>query len=575
MAVIEIAKIRVRRGQETVTGLPTLDSGEFGWAIDTQNLYIGNGSLAEGAPLVGNTRVLTSHDLNLFNLPTSTAYSYLQDDAGQHRNSGVTIWTDPGGNDLIIRQMKDKLNDFTTIYDFGGVSDGIDADNINGEALQNAIDQLWLNGDKSSTTGAARSRVALRIPAGLYLINRTIYLPPYTTLIGEGQQKTILRLTQPNMSLLQSCDITSSPGAYVLYRDGATALTKNVTNINLIGLTIEYAPALGGNNGGAVQSTLPLVRLDGVSDSQVLDCRFNGYCAAGDPTHTLADYNFSALELRGQGAITTKDLLIENSTFEGFFYGIFSNYDIQDIIIDRCVFRKLSRGFVGGQQIFISDQVGPSRVRIENNRFDTIEQEAIYFGSNNYSIPTYNISSHNSFIEVGNNINGEGSPYTAVVNFQSIGNRSIDDYFDRFSVHNGLNIEGHAPIDTYFRELIEGIGYIESTSVVEMPIQGGGGGIAILARFPLAIDTESLKLQYSLRKQSINVARKGELSINVSVTGNVPTATLSETYSYNGPNNGMIEFALTTNTVTNALNLIYTNNGTTDGTISYKYSQLR
>ena len=41
MAVIEIAKIQVRRGQESVTGVPQLDPGELGWAEDTQHLYIG------------------------------------------------------------------------------------------------------------------------------------------------------------------------------------------------------------------------------------------------------------------------------------------------------------------------------------------------------------------------------------------------------------------------------------------------------------------------------------------------------------------------------------------------------
>jgi hypothetical protein len=30
MAVIEIAKIQVRRGQENLTGMPQLDAGEFG-----------------------------------------------------------------------------------------------------------------------------------------------------------------------------------------------------------------------------------------------------------------------------------------------------------------------------------------------------------------------------------------------------------------------------------------------------------------------------------------------------------------------------------------------------------------
>ena len=41
MAVIEISKIQVRRGQENQTGVPPLDGGEFAWAADTENLYIG------------------------------------------------------------------------------------------------------------------------------------------------------------------------------------------------------------------------------------------------------------------------------------------------------------------------------------------------------------------------------------------------------------------------------------------------------------------------------------------------------------------------------------------------------
>lgn len=41
MAVIEIAKIQVRRGQEQQTGVPPLAGGEFAWAADTENLYIG------------------------------------------------------------------------------------------------------------------------------------------------------------------------------------------------------------------------------------------------------------------------------------------------------------------------------------------------------------------------------------------------------------------------------------------------------------------------------------------------------------------------------------------------------
>ena len=71
MAVIQISRIQVRRGRaNSGTGFPQLASGELGWAVDTQELYIGNGSVAEGAPAVGNTRLLTVKDLEDFNSQT-------------------------------------------------------------------------------------------------------------------------------------------------------------------------------------------------------------------------------------------------------------------------------------------------------------------------------------------------------------------------------------------------------------------------------------------------------------------------------------------------------------------------
>lgn len=59
MAVIQIAKIQVRRGLQE--DLPNLDAGEFGWSTDTLRLFIGNGSTGDPdyAPVPGNTEVLT------------------------------------------------------------------------------------------------------------------------------------------------------------------------------------------------------------------------------------------------------------------------------------------------------------------------------------------------------------------------------------------------------------------------------------------------------------------------------------------------------------------------------------
>lgn len=68
MAVIQISKIQVRRGLQE--NLPQLASGELGWSIDERRLYIGNGTLVEGAPEVGVTEILTEYsaDSNTANI---------------------------------------------------------------------------------------------------------------------------------------------------------------------------------------------------------------------------------------------------------------------------------------------------------------------------------------------------------------------------------------------------------------------------------------------------------------------------------------------------------------------------
>lgn len=63
MAVITVSKIQVRSGLQT--DLPALDTGEFGWCVDTQRLFIGKGTLAEGAPETGVTEILTEYSTGL------------------------------------------------------------------------------------------------------------------------------------------------------------------------------------------------------------------------------------------------------------------------------------------------------------------------------------------------------------------------------------------------------------------------------------------------------------------------------------------------------------------------------
>ena len=60
MAIVQISRIQHRRGLKE--SLPQLAAGEIGFAVDTQELFIGNGTTAEGAPEVGNTKIITEDD---------------------------------------------------------------------------------------------------------------------------------------------------------------------------------------------------------------------------------------------------------------------------------------------------------------------------------------------------------------------------------------------------------------------------------------------------------------------------------------------------------------------------------
>ena len=59
MAIVQISRITNRRGLQQ--DLPQLAPGELGWCLDTRLLFIGNGTIEEGSPALGNTEVLTEY----------------------------------------------------------------------------------------------------------------------------------------------------------------------------------------------------------------------------------------------------------------------------------------------------------------------------------------------------------------------------------------------------------------------------------------------------------------------------------------------------------------------------------
>ena len=108
MAVVQISRIQIRRGRKnTGSGIPQLASGELGWAVDSQELYIGNGAVSEGSPAVGNTKILTTND-DLFAL--ADQYTYV---------TGTTVQTGATVSGPIKRTLQQRLDDIVSIRSFG------------------------------------------------------------------------------------------------------------------------------------------------------------------------------------------------------------------------------------------------------------------------------------------------------------------------------------------------------------------------------------------------------------------------------------------------------------------------
>ena len=178
MSVIQISKIQVRRGQKLpIGGMPQLSSAEFAWAVDTQELFIGNGSIAEGAPYVGNTKILTEHD-NILSLVSGYQYA-----------DGV-----PSITGSITRSIQSKLDEIqVSVTDFGAVPDGSTDCTA---AFHTALNQLFRNVDD-------KYKKVLFVPNGNYLfLSGDLKIPSRTIIRGENKLETVLNIGNNNIRFI-------------------------------------------------------------------------------------------------------------------------------------------------------------------------------------------------------------------------------------------------------------------------------------------------------------------------------------------------------------------------------------
>jgi hypothetical protein len=486
MPIIEIARIQVRRGQENQTGVPTLAGGEFGWAADTEHLYIGL-RREDGGSRDENVRILTENDLdNFFDavVTNNSAYIYRE-------NSLITA--DQFGaeyNRLVIN----KLDEFVSVTDFGVV--GLGGVSNDAELLQRAIDRLFLNSSTYeiyNTPGGISPSKVLLFPTGVYNIDTCLRLPPHTTIIGEGIGKTIINLTSTATNAFITVDGQSggvdAGDSYITF-PSITSGPNQPNYIHIEGMTVQYDSTL------ATGIAECLLSLDCSENAVIRKVRFAG---------TITEYTsalskgYSGIDIRGQGALqaSSENVLIDNCEFDGLYHGVKSNYDISNPIIQNSKFYNSIRGVSFNDPKDGAADVGPRLARICNNRFENIHQQAIYSGVNSSNTGTDHISMNNQFYNVGNLGGGRGSTTgTAVITYLTDGNISVNDFFDR----KLWNVQ-HLNLSTPYHPLIEGRAVIDSVSVSTTTLFATS--TTPVMRFPTTGYAQQVSVKYSIFQNAL------------------------------------------------------------------------
>ena len=397
MAIVQISRITHRSGLKE--NLPQLDGSEFGWAIDAQELYIGNGTIAEGAPVIGNTRILTERD-DLLSFATSYIY---QGDA-----AGYTVETGPDANEDIERSLQRKLDDFVSVRDFGALGDGVTDDTA---AINRALSELYCRDTDT------RVRRTLYFPAGTYLVTDTILIPPYARLIGEGADSSVIKYNSDDSSLVDAVARTCGNNLETGTNISTSTITPRFIEIN--SLSFETT------------EDTSIFLADRVQHLHFSNVVFRGDKAASDFGGTISEQSALTFD-SGAGINTTvKDVVVNHCGFYDCNYGVRVFGDIErmeKVTVTDSEFHSLYSG-VEISPSNADSQLWPEGFRIASNSFDRIYARGIHFFRTQYSVSVGNV-----FFDVGNELNTNNDPFDAtfpVVDIAQSNNVSWSDVFKR------------------------------------------------------------------------------------------------------------------------------------------------
>lgn len=386
MAILQVSRITNRKG--LTENLPQLAGAELGWCFDSRRLFIGNGTLQEGAPVIGNTEILTEYS----NITVLSDYTYEDIIVGYPAQTGVTA------SDPVVRTVQARLDDYVSVRAFGAVGDGQTDDTA---AINRALFQLYC------IAGNAAVRRALLFPAGTYRVTESIVIPAYAKLIGEGANCSIIVL-----------DLDSTGDYVARYGD---SLQQTGANIGNNGATpprnIEISSMTF-----ATQEPTDVFLVEAASQ-----CYFDSVDFIGPLTENNIIEDLSATDIAGVRFSSTAVAICNQITFDkcqysGLTYGVNTDQLVESVTITNGKFNTLYQGVVLGTGTPVDG--GPQGFRVQDSIFDLIFREGIVYDDVNTCI-----SAHNIFFNVGNDFST--SPTSAIITLGNDNNVSVSDMFER------------------------------------------------------------------------------------------------------------------------------------------------